>query len=75
MQPDDPNITPVSTAAAATAFRIFLVLVVLMGHTFLLGREYLAKFAARLRNCYPIIRCYSGLSTRVQYFANSDRFC
>ncbi len=33
MQPDDPSITPVSTAAAATAFSIFLV--VLMDHAFL----------------------------------------
>ena len=33
MQPDDPSITPVSTAAAAIAFSIFLVL---MDHAFLL---------------------------------------
>ncbi|OBK96977.1 hypothetical protein A5652_07365 [Mycobacterium sp. 1165178.9] len=39
MAPDDPSITPpVSTAAAATAFRIFLALFVLIGHTLLLVR-------------------------------------
>jgi hypothetical protein len=31
----------------------------------------LAKFAARLRNCCPIIGCYRGLSTREQYCAKS----
>lgn len=36
MQPDDPSITAVSTAASAAAFTIFLVAFVLMGHTFLL---------------------------------------
>ncbi|WP_255405009.1 hypothetical protein [Mycobacterium sp. E2479] len=36
MQPDDPIATPVSTAAAAIAFSIFLVLFVLIGHTFLM---------------------------------------
>jgi hypothetical protein len=40
MQPDDPSITPVSTAAAATAFSIFLVL---MDHAFLLVRTDLPK--------------------------------
>ncbi len=38
MQPDDPSVTPASTAAAATAFRIFLALFVLIGHTLLLVR-------------------------------------
>jgi hypothetical protein len=38
IQPDDPRVTPASTAAAATAFSIFLVLFVLIGHTFLLVR-------------------------------------
>jgi hypothetical protein len=36
MQSDDPSITPVSTAASATAFSIFLVLFALIGHAFLL---------------------------------------
>ena len=36
MQPDDPSITAVSTAASAAAFTIFLMAFVLMGHTFLL---------------------------------------
>lgn len=35
MQPVDPNITPVSIAANATTFSIFLVLFVLIDHTFL----------------------------------------
>jgi hypothetical protein len=35
MQPDDPSITPVSTAASATVFSIFLVLFVLIGRAFL----------------------------------------
>jgi hypothetical protein len=36
MQPDDPSITPVSTAASAKTLSIFVVLVILMGHAFLL---------------------------------------
>lgn len=36
MQPDEPSITAVSTAASAATFSIFLVLFVLIGHTFLL---------------------------------------
>jgi hypothetical protein len=39
MQPDDPSITPVSTAASATAFSIFLVLFVLIGRAFLLDES------------------------------------
>lgn len=39
MQPDDPRITPVSIAATATAFSIFLVLFVLIGRAFLLDES------------------------------------
>lgn len=39
MQPDDPSITPVSTAASAIALSIFLVLFVLIGRAFLLDES------------------------------------
>ena len=51
MQPDDPSITPVSTAAAAIAFSIFLV--PLMDHAFLL-------MELPSRKCRPTIGCYRG---------------
>lgn len=44
MQPEDPSITPVSTAVAAIAFSIFLVLIT---HAFLL-------VGTTFPNCCPI---------------------
>lgn len=62
MQPDDPSITPPSTAASATAFRIFLVLFVI-GHAFL--RIQLPWHPSTVGHLI-----YSGHWTRVQYFVN-----
>ncbi len=65
MQPDDPSITPVSTAAAAMAFSNFLV--PLIDHAFLPVGTTLPKNGARRSDAIAV------LSTRVQYRANSGK--
>ena len=58
MQPDDPSITAVSTAASATAFTIFLVAFVLIGHAFLLVDDPRQLSAAGLLMLSPsFCRC------------------
>ena len=53
MQPDDPSITPVSTAAAAIAFSIFLMV---MDHAFPTGSDYLPEIAARLSDVIAVTK-------------------
>jgi hypothetical protein len=53
MQPDDPSITPVSTAAAAIAFSIFLMF---MDQAFPTGSDYLPEIAARLSDVIAVTR-------------------
>jgi hypothetical protein len=68
MQPDDPSITPVSTAATAAAFSIFLVLLVLIASAFLLVGT---TVAANYRRQADAIHFFWA---NVEYCANQTNF-